>query len=494
MNDLVQYSIADLAGLYRAHETTVRDVVRAYLDAIAEREPRTKAYLQVFAEGALDEAAKLDAKGYDGRALYGVPMAVKDNICTRGLPTTCASRILEGYRPPYDATVVERLKAAGAVIIGKTNMDEFAMGSSTENSAFQVTRNPWNEEFVPGGSSGGSAAAVAAGMTLAALGSDTGGSVRQPASLCGVVGLKGTYGRVSRYGLVAFASSLDQIGPLARDVRDCAAVMEVVAGRDERDATTIPGPAPDLRSGLEKGLEGLRIAAPRDLETWEIDDSVKEAALGTIRDLENAHVKVDRVDLPSVDISIASYYVLANAEASSNLARYDGVKYGLRASSESLARMYEETRGEGFGDEVKRRILLGTYVLSAGYYDAYYAKAQKVRALICSGFNRLFESCDLLLLPTSPTPAFRLGEKLDDPITMYLTDVFTTQANIAGLPAISVPAGLSPGALPIGMQLVAAWGEEAKLMRGAFGLERIYRFRERFSPGSGKGKGRHAQL
>ena len=494
MNDLVQYSIADLAGLYRAHETTVRDVVRAYLDAIAEREPRTKAYLQVFAEGALDDAAKLDAKGYDGRALYGVPMAVKDNICTRGLPTTCASRILEGYRPPYDATVVERLKAAGAVIIGKTNMDEFAMGSSTENSAFQVTRNPWNEEFVPGGSSGGSAAAVAAGMTLAALGSDTGGSVRQPASLCGVVGLKGTYGRVSRYGLVAFASSLDQIGPLARDVRDCAAVMEVVAGHDDRDATTIPGPAPDLRSGLEKGLEGLRIAAPRDLETWEIDDSVKEAALGTIRDLENAHVKVDRVDLPSVDISIASYYVLANAEASSNLARYDGVKYGLRASSDSLARMYEETRGEGFGDEVKRRILLGTYVLSAGYYDAYYAKAQKVRALICSGFNRLFESCDLLLLPTSPTPAFRLGEKLDDPITMYLTDVFTTQANIAGLPAISVPAGLSPGALPIGMQLVAAWGEEAKLMRGAFGLERIYRFRERFSPGSGKGKGRHAQL
>lgn len=493
MNDLVQYSISDLAGLYRAHETTVRDVVRAYLDVIAERESRTKAYLQVFAEGALDEAAKLDAKGYDGRALYGVPMAVKDNICTRGLPTTCASRILEGYRPPYDATVVERLKAAGAVIIGKTNMDEFAMGSSTENSAFQVTRNPWNEEFVPGGSSGGSAAAVAAGMTLAALGSDTGGSVRQPASLCGVVGLKGTYGRVSRYGLVAFASSLDQIGPLARDVRDCATVMEVVAGHDERDATTIPGPAPDLRSGLEKGLEGLRIAAPRDLENWEIDDSVKEAALGTIRDLENAQVKVGRVDLPSVDISIASYYVLANAEASSNLARYDGVKYGLRASSDSLARMYEETRGEGFGDEVKRRILLGTYVLSAGYYDAYYAKAQKVRALICSGFDRLFETCDLLMLPTSPTPAFRLGEKLDDPITMYLTDVFTTQENIAGLPAISVPAGLSPGGLPIGMQLVAAWGEEAKLMRGAFGLERIYRFRERFSPGSGTGKGNHAR-
>jgi aspartyl-tRNA(Asn)/glutamyl-tRNA(Gln) amidotransferase subunit A len=485
MKDLTRCSIADLAGLYRAHETTVRDVVRAYLDVIAAQESRTKAFLQVFVEGALDEAAKLDARGYDGRALYGVPMAVKDNICTKGLPTTCASKILEGYRPPYDATAVERLKAAGAVIIGKANMDEFAMGSSTENSAYQATRNPWNEECVPGGSSGGSAAAVAAGMALAALGSDTGGSVRQPASLCGVVGLKGTYGRVSRYGLVAFASSLDQIGPIARDVRDCSTVMEVIAGHDERDATSIPGPAPDLRAALEQGLEGLRVGAPRDLENWQIDDSVKDVALGTVRDLENAGVRVDRFDLPSTDISIASYYILANAEASSNLARYDGVRYALRSSSESLAAMYEETRGEGFGDEVKRRILLGTYVLSAGYYDAYYAKAQKVRSLICSGFTRLFESCDLIMLPTSPTPAFRIGEKIDDPITMYLTDVFTTQANIAGLPAVSVPAGLSPGGLPVGMQLMAGWGEEAKLMRGAFGLERVYRFRERFVRGAG---------
>jgi aspartyl-tRNA(Asn)/glutamyl-tRNA(Gln) amidotransferase subunit A len=305
------------------------------------------------------------------------------------------------------------------------------------------------------------------------------------------VGLKGTYGRVSRYGLVAFASSLDQIGPLARDVRDCATVMEVIAGHDGRDATSIPGPAPDLRSALERGFEGLRIAAPRDLENWPIDDSVKAIALETIRGLEKAGVKVDRVDLPSTDISIASYYILANAEASSNLARYDGVKYALRSSSDSLARMYEETRGAGFGDEVKRRILLGTYVLSAGYYDAYYAKAQKVRSLICSGYTRLFESCDLIVLPTSPTPAFRVGEKIDDPITMYLTDVFTTQANIAGLPAVSVPAGLSPGGLPVGMQLMAGWGEEAKLMRGAFGLESMYRFRERHVLDRKEGKGNH---
>jgi aspartyl-tRNA(Asn)/glutamyl-tRNA(Gln) amidotransferase subunit A len=492
MSDLLRYSIAELQGKYRDGTATVRNVVRSYLDSIAGREPRVRAFLQVFEDAALKEAAKLDAKGFDGRPLFGVPIAVKDNICTRGIPTTCASKILEGYRPPYDATAVVRLKAAGAVIIGKTNMDEFAMGSSTENSGYHVTRNPWNEEYVPGGSSGGSAAAVAAGMALAALGSDTGGSVRQPASLCGVVGLKGTYGRVSRYGLVAFASSLDQIGPLARDVRDCSTVMEVIAGHDDRDATSIPGPAPDLRASLEKGFEGLRIAAPRDLENWKIDDSVKEIAIKTIRDLEKAHIRVERVDLPSTDISIASYYILANAEASSNLARYDGVKYGLRSSSESLARMYEETRGAGFGDEVKRRILLGTYVLSAGYYDAYYAKAQKVRSLICSGFTKIFEGCDLIVLPTSPAPAFRLGEKLDDPITMYLTDVFTTQANIGGLPAISVPGGLSPEGLPIGMQLVSGWGEEAKLMRGAFGLERMYRFRERFIPGAGSEGGRDA--
>jgi len=492
MNDLLRYSVAALQGIYSERTATVREVVQSYLDAIAGREPRIRAFLRVFSDAALEEAAKLDAKGYDGRPLYGVPIAIKDNLCTRGIPTTCASKILEGYRPPYDATVVERLRSAGAVIIGKTNLDEFAMGSSCENSAFQITRNPWNEAHAPGGSSGGSAAAVAADMALASLGSDTGGSIRQPASLCGVVGLKGTYGRVSRYGLVAFASSLDQIGPFARDVRDCALVMEAIAGHDERDATTIPKPSPDLLGDLEKGFDGLRVAFPSELGNWEMDGSVRDIANGTIEKLKTNSVPVSGVTLPGMETSIATYYILANAEASSNLARYDGVKYGLRSSSKSLADMYDETRGEGFGEEVKRRILLGTYVLSSGYYDAYYAKAQQVKALICAQFEELFKKHDLVLLPTSPTPAFKLGERLEDPIAMYLSDIFTTPANIAGLPAISVPAGLSPEGLPIGMQLVAGWGEEAKLMRGAFGLERIYRFRERFVHGAGSEGGRNA--
>ena len=492
MEELVQYSIFELQELYRKREVGVVEVVRAYLENIAAREASVKAFLRVFPETALDEAAKLDAKGYDGRALFGVPIALKDNLCTRGIPTTCASKILEGYRPPYDAAVVERLKAAGSIVVGKTNLDEFAMGSSCENSAFQVTRNPWDGQYAPGGSSGGSAAAVAAGMALASLGSDTGGSIRQPASLCGVVGLKGTYGRVSRYGLVAFASSLDQIGPFARDVRDCALVMETIAGQDEHDATTIPEASPDLRSDLEKGLVGLRLAYPSDLGKWEMDPAVKDIATRTIDDLIRDAVPVEGVTLPGMETSIATYYILANAEASSNLARYDGVKYGLRSGSESLLNMYEETRGEGFGEEVKRRILLGTYVLSSGYYDAYYAKAQQVKALICAQFEELFTTHDLVFLPTSPTPAFKLGEKLDDPIAMYLSDIFTTPANIAGLPAISVPAGLSPNGLPIGMQLIAPWGQEAKLMRGAFGLERMYRFRERFIRGAGGKGGRNA--
>jgi aspartyl-tRNA(Asn)/glutamyl-tRNA(Gln) amidotransferase subunit A len=491
VSDLTQYSIGELLDLYRSRKATVREVVSAYLASIEAREPRVRAFLHVFSEKALEEASRLDARGYDGRPLFGVPVAIKDNLCTRGILTTCASRILESYRPPYDATVVERLRASGAVILGKTNLDEFAMGSSCENSAFQVTRNPWNEAYAPGGSSGGSAAAVAAGMALVSLGSDTGGSIRQPASLCGVVGLKGTYGRVSRYGLVAFASSLDQIGPFARDVRDCAAVMQVIAGHDPRDATSIPEPAPDLTGDLERGFDGLRIAVSSDLETWEMDASVKEIAMRTVDDLAREAGRPDGVSLPGMETSIATYYILANAEASSNLARYDGVRYGLRSSSDSLTDMYEQTRGQGFGEEVKRRILLGTYVLSSGYYDAYYAKAQRVKALICAQFEELFKRYDLIFLPTSPTPAFKLGERLDDPIAMYLSDIFTTPANIAGLPAISVPAGLSPEGLPIGMQLVAGWGQEGKLMRGAFGLERMYRFRERFSTGPGGGRGGH---
>lgn len=481
MKDITGYTAAQLQELYVRREVTPVEVVRAYLARIEESDATVQAFLDVFAEAALRRARELEASGPEGKPLFGVPIAIKDNICMRGVATTCASKILEGYRPPYDATVVERLHDAGAVIVGKVNLDEFAMGSSTENSALQVTRNPWNAEYAPGGSSGGSAAAVAARMVPVALGSDTGGSIRQPAGLCGVVGLKGTYGRVSRYGLVAFASSLDQIGPLAGDVRDCAIAMQVISGRDERDATTIQEPPPDLTAGLEAGLEQLRIAVPSALDDWELDDAVREAMLGTLEELRKRNVVVDEVDLPDMETSIACYYVLANAEASSNLARYDGVRYGHRAKSESLMEMYERTRGEGFGDEVKRRILLGTYVLSAGYYDAYYSKAQQVRSLLCDRFERIFQSFDCLILPTSPTPGFRLGERLDDPIAMYLSDIFTTPANIAGLPAISIPAGVSTENLPIGMQLIAGAGQEAKLLRAAMGLERIYRFRDRFS-------------
>lgn len=482
MSDLLAYSIDDLAGLYRSRKVSVREVVGAYLDRIEAAEPAIGAFLRVTREEALARAERLDERGYDGAALHGVPVAVKDNICTRGTPTTCASRMLEGYRPPYDATVVERLERAGAVVVGKTNLDEFAMGSSCENSAFQPTRNPWDTRRAPGGSSGGSAAAVAARMALASLGSDTGGSIRQPAALCGVTGLKGTYGRVSRYGLVAFASSLDQIGPLARSVRDCARVMEAIAGRDALDATTIPEPCPALAEDLEKGLGGLRVAVPAGLESWEMDASVRAVVEETIASLTADGMRPEPVKVPGMESSIASYYVLANAEASSNLARYDGVKYGFRAAADSLGEMYERTRGEGFGEEVKRRILLGTYVLSSGYYDAYYSKAQQVKALICDEFEMIFRRYDLLLLPTSPTPAFRLGERLADPIAMYLSDIFTTPANIAGFPAISVPAALSPDGLPIGMQLFAGWGKESVLLRGARGLETRYRFHERFAP------------
>lgn len=482
MNELLAYSIDELAGLYRTRKLSVREVVEAYLARIEAVEPSIDAFLRVSRDEALARAARLDERGFDGGALYGVPVAVKDNICTRGIPTTCASRMLEGYRPPYDATVVERLERAGAVIVGKTNLDEFAMGSSCENSAFKPTCNPWDALRAPGGSSGGSAAAVAARMAVVALGSDTGGSIRQPASLCGVTGIKGTYGRVSRHGLVAFASSLDQIGPLTRSVRDCARVMEAIAGHDERDATTIPEPCPPLVGDLEKGLGGLRLAVPAGLESWRMDASVRAVVEETIASLAADGMKPEPVAVPGMDTSIASYYVLANAEASSNLARYDGVKYGYRAAAESLGEMYERTRGEGFGEEVKRRILLGTYVLSSGYYDAYYAKAQQVKALICDQFKEIFRRYDLLLLPTSPTPAFRLGERMADPIAMYLSDIFTTPANIAGFPAISVPAALSPEGLPIGMQLFAGWGKESVLLRGARGLEMRYRFHERFAP------------
>lgn len=478
MEELNRNSIEELRTLYGKREVSVSEVVRTCIERIEDRDRTIGAFIETVPERALRRAEELERSGDWERPLFGIPIAVKDNICTRGIPTTAASRILAGYIPPYSATAVERLEKAGAVIIGKTNLDEFAMGSSTENSAFHATANPWDTRRAPGGSSGGSAAAVAAGMVPVALGSDTGGSIRQPASFCGVVGLKGTYGRVSRYGLIAFASSLDQIGPIARDTRDCAAVMQVIAGRDGRDATSLTGQPPDLFKEMESGAAGLRIAIPATLGEWEMDDEVRRTTERMIRDVRAAGAETYEIDLPGMETSIACYYILATAEASSNLARYDGVRYGFRAPAESLIDQYERTRGEGFGEEVKRRILLGTYVLSAGYYDAYYAKAQQFRAIVRDEYRRIFDRHDLVMLPTSPTPAFRLGERIADPIAMYLSDIFTTPANIAGLPAVSVPVGCTPGGLPIGMQLVAGAGREALLMRGARALEMIGRFRE----------------
>jgi aspartyl-tRNA(Asn)/glutamyl-tRNA(Gln) amidotransferase subunit A len=438
---------------------------------------KLNAFLEIDRQGALERAASLENSN---GALAGVPVAVKDNICVRGMQASCGSRILGDYHPPYNATVIERLTAAGAVVIGKTNCDEFAMGSSNENSAFGPVRNPWDTTRVPGGSSGGSAAAVAAGIVPVALGSDTGGSVRQPASLCGVVGLKPTYGRNSRYGLVAFASSLDQVGIFARNVEDTARVLGVIAGRDRHDATTADVPVPDYTASLTGDLKGARLGFPRALFgeglAAEVADSVK-AVVDVYRDLG---AEIVGVDLPHAKYAIAVYYIIATAEASSNLARFDGVRYGFRAEdTPELRQMYRRTREEGFGAEVKRRIMLGTYVLSAGYYDAYYLKAQKVRTLIRNDFLTAFGSCDAIITPTAPTTAFALGEKVDDPLAMYLNDIYTVTANLAGVPGISVPCGLSAERLPIGFQLLGPYWSEPTLFQLAHAYEQTRPFTER---------------
>jgi aspartyl-tRNA(Asn)/glutamyl-tRNA(Gln) amidotransferase subunit A len=435
-------------------------LTEAVLQRLHAVEDRVHAYITVTPKLAREQAAAADAafaRGDVGSPLQGIPLALKDNLCTQGIRTTCASHMLEHFVPPYDATVVQRLKAAGAVFVGKANLDEFAMGSSTENSYFAPTRNPWGGlDYVPGGSSGGSAAAVAADACIAALGSDTGGSIRQPAAMTGVVGLKPTYGRVSRYGLVAFASSLDQIGPLTKDVRDAALLLQAIAGHDARDSTSGDVPVPDYSEGLDRGVQGMKLGVPREYFVDGMDPEVEAAVRTGIDTLKQAGAELVEVSLPHTKFAVATYYVLANAEASSNLARYDGVRYGLRAaSSEDLLTMYKRTRAEGFGTEVKRRIMLGTYALSSGYYDAYYKKAQQLRTLFRQDFREAFERCDALVTPVSPTPAFRLGERLDDPLQMYLADVFTTPVSLAGLPAISVPCGFTPQDLPIGLQLIA---------------------------------------
>jgi len=463
----------EIARDVRGGARSAREVVEEHLAAIAFREGELHAFNLVLADEARARADEVDrrvAAGEDPGPLAGVPVAVKDNLCTRAVPTTCSSRILDGWRPPYDATVVTRLREAGAVLVGKTNMDEFAMGSSTENSAFGPTRNPRDPSRVPGGSSGGSAAAVAAGFAAVALGSDTGGSIRQPAALCGVVGLKPTYGLVSRYGLVAFASSLDQIGPLGATVADAALALEVIAGHDPADSTSIPQPPPALAGVLSDGVDGLRIGIVRELMGG-IDADVAARVAAAAAALEAAGAKVDEASVPALGLGLSAYYLIATAEASSNLARYDGVRYGLRVDGEDITAMYGATRAAGFGAEVKRRIMLGTYALSAGYYDAYYGQAQRVRTLVIRDFEAAYASYDLLLTPTTPSTAFLLGAKTDDPLAMYLSDVCTIPSNLAGHPAVSVPYGTGDDGLPVGVQLLAPALGEATMLRAAAVLE-----------------------
>ncbi|HMO80509.1 MAG TPA: Asp-tRNA(Asn)/Glu-tRNA(Gln) amidotransferase subunit GatA [Pyrinomonadaceae bacterium] len=453
-------------------------IIKKALDDAERLNPILNAFLSLEQAHAEERIAEL-GKERQELPLFGYPIAVKDNICTQGLRTSCGSRILENYRAHYNATAIEKLNQAGAVVIGKTNMDEFAMGSSNENSAFGICRNPWDTERVPGGSSGGSAAAVASGVVRASLGSETGGSVRQPASLCGVVGLKPTYGRISRYGLVAFASSLDNIGIFGRSVRDAAKVLGVIAGRDPLDSTSAEVPVPDYEATLDATVSGRRIGVPWALMGEGLDGEVRSAVERSIEGFRSIGAEIVDIELPHAMYGIAVYYIIATAEASSNLARYDGVRYGFRAEqANSLREMYHQTREEGFGPEVKRRIMLGTYVLSSGYYDAYYAKAQKVRALVKRDYERAFASCDAILTPTSPTTAFRIGERSDDPLAMYLSDIYTVSANLAGIPAISVPCGLSSENLPIGLQLLGNFWSEALLLNMAYKFESEFPLKE----------------
>ncbi len=468
MSALHELSASEIRRKVVAREVSAEEVAKVHLARLKAVEPKVDAYLLVLEDRALEKARAVDRAFAEGRPappLAGVPVAIKDVLDMEGLPTTCGSRILEGYPPPFTATAVARLEAAGALVLGKTNMDEFAMGSSTENSAYKKTKNPWDLTRVPGGSSGGSAAAVSARTAPLAFGTDTGGSIRQPAALCGVAGLKPTYGRVSRYGLVAFASSLDQIGPFARSVEDLALAASVVCGHDPLDSTSASLPVPDFTAALTGGARGARIGVP-----WSfLKEGVDEGQMARFREalsvLEKAGARVVEVDLPHLPHAIATYYIVATAEASSNLARYDGVRYGLRTKDPAdLGRLYGETRDRGFGPEVKRRIILGTFVLSSGYYDAYYLRAQKVRTLIRRDFERAFEACDVVATPTSPVPAFRFGEKADNPLQMYLADIFTVPANLAGIPGLSLPCGFA-GGLPAGLQLLAKPFDEETLLR-----------------------------
>ncbi len=484
--NLYELTINKAETLLKKKEISSKELVSALLARIDKLDNDIGAYLTVDRKGALKQAEEADKKlaSYgktneedDALPLLGIPIALKDLLCTKGLKTTCASKILENFVPGYDGFVVSRLKKAGAVILGKTNMDEFAMGSSTENSGFQITRNPWNYDHVPGGSSGGSAASVAAGMATAALGSDTGGSIRQPASHCGVVGLKPTYGRVSRFGLVSYASSLDQIGPITRDVKDAAIMMNVISGHDKMDSTSADIDVPDFTLAADKfdknGLKGMKAGIPKEfLSVKGLAPDVEKVFINSKKILKDLGVEIIEISLPHTEYTIAAYYVIAPSEASSNLARFDGVKYGFRdRSADDLIEMYKKTRLKGFGDEVQRRIIIGTYALSAGYYDEYYDRAAKIRSLIMDDFKKAFNLCDIILSPVAPTPAFRIGEHIDDPLTMYLSDIFTLSANMAGIPGISIPCGFSSKGLPIGLQIMADRFDEMSLVRAGYGFE-----------------------
>lgn len=478
---LYELTAHEIRDMLRKKEISAVEILEAVYDRIDSVEVKVDSYITLTREKAFKDAQKIDKAIKEGEELpdlAGIPMAIKDNICTEGVETTCASRILKGFNPPYSAEVYERLANNGAIMVGKTNMDEFAMGSSTENSSVKTTKNPWDTERVPGGSSGGSAAAVASGEACFSLGSDTGGSVRQPAALCGVVGMKPTYGLVSRYGLVAFASSLDQIGPITRDVYDCALVMNCISGYDSRDSTSVKIPKQDYRNALVSDVKGLRIGIPKEYFEKGIDSGVKKIVLEQVKVLEELGAYAEEMSLPYSRYALPVYYIAASAEASSNLARYDGVRYGFRAEGyDDLAGLYVKTRSQGFGPEAKRRIMLGTYVLSSGYYDAYYKKALQVRTLIKQDFDKAFEKYDVLITPTAPAPAFKIKEKTMDPLSMYMSDICTVPVNITGNTAISIPCGMRDG-LPVGMQIIGRPFDEKSILRAAYTYEKNSRFKE----------------
>ncbi|MFH0933270.1 MAG: Asp-tRNA(Asn)/Glu-tRNA(Gln) amidotransferase subunit GatA [Nitrospirota bacterium] len=472
---LYSLTISEVRGLLDRKEISVKELIKSIYGRINAVEDKVKAFVTIIEDNALKMAdevqRKIKEKTRETEFLLGVPLAIKDNICTKEILTTCSSKILSNFIPPYESTVTSRLIEQGYILVGKTNMDEFAMGSSTENSGFHATRNPWDLERIPGGSSGGSAAAVAADECIAALGSDTGGSIRQPAAFCGVVGLKPTYGRVSRYGLVAFASSLDQVGPITKNVRDAALVMNIISGHDPLDSTSAPLPVPDFTAALGRDMKGLKLGVPKEYFIEGIEREVEVLVKDAIKKLEALGAIPLEISLPHTGYAVATYYILATSEASSNLARYDGVKYGFRAEGKDLMDMYMNTRAQGFGAEVKRRIMLGTYALSSGYYEAYYKKAQQVRTLIKQDFEKAFQQVDIIVTPTYPTAAFKLGEKIADPLQMYLSDIFTISVNLAGVPGISIPCGFTANNLPVGLQLIGRHFDEESLLKVAYAYE-----------------------